>query len=75
MGTASTAECYLNSPELEAGLVSDDGLAAKQHLAAGRAIYYVDDRHREGLVKKYPDGRKQLVTIDDKRNVTVIRDL
>lgn len=66
---------YLDSPELEAGLVNDDGLAAKQHLAAGRPIYYTDDRYHEGLVKKYPDGRKQLVAIDAERRVTVIRDL
>lgn len=75
MGTATTAESYLDSPELEAGLANDDGLAAKQHLAAGRAIYYADDRYREGLVKKFPDGRKQLVAIDAERKVTVIRNL
>lgn len=66
---------YLDSPELEAGLINDDGSAAKQHLAAGRPIYYADDRYQEGVVKKYPDGRKQLVTIDAERRVTVIREL
>ena len=68
-------DAYLDSPELEAGLVNDDGLAAKQHLAAGRAIYYADDRYSEGVVKKYSDGRKQLVAIDAERRITVIRDL
>ncbi|MRR50426.1 MAG: hypothetical protein EG825_05855 [Rhodocyclaceae bacterium] len=65
----------MDSPEFDAALANDDGLAAKQHLAAGRAIYYGDERYPEGLVKEYPDGRKQLVTIDVQRKVTVLRDL
>lgn len=69
------AESYLDSPELEAALSNDDGLAAKQHLAAGRAIYYADDSYPEGLVKKYPDGRKQLVAVTADGKDVVIRDL
>jgi hypothetical protein len=72
---AIAAETYLDSPELEAALANDDGLAAKQHLANGRAIYYGDERYPEGLVKEYPDGRKQLVSVDAQRKVTVLRDL
>lgn len=34
---SNTLDFYLDSPELEAGLINDDGSAAKQHLAAGRA--------------------------------------
>ncbi len=71
----NTAEAYLDSPELEAALSNDDGLAAKQHLAAGRAIYYADDLYPEGLVKKYPDGRKQLVSAVGEGKVSIIRDL
>jgi len=71
----AAAESYLDSPELEAAIANDDGMAAKQHLAAGRAIYYADDRYPEGLVKKYPDGRKQLVAVSAEGKVSVIRNL
>lgn len=55
-------------------LASDAGEEAKRHLAAGRAIHYGDDRYPEGVVKEYPDGRRQLVTFRDDREV-LIRDL
>lgn len=45
-------------------LKTDTGEAAKSHLAAGRAIYYGDRRFPSGIVKEYPDGRRQLVTFD-----------
>lgn len=68
-------ESYLSSIEFEKSLSQDDGLAAKQHLAAGRAIYYGDERYPEGLIKKFPDGRRQLVDVSDAGEITVIRDL
>lgn len=55
-------------------LAADRGEAAKEHLAAGRAIYYGDDRYRDGVVKEYPDGRRQLVTFQDDVEV-LLRDL
>lgn len=45
-------------------LASDKGEEAKRHLAAGRPIYYNDDRHKDAVVKEYPDGRRELVTFD-----------
>ena len=56
-------------------MTSDDGQAAQQHLDAGRPIYYGDARFPEGLVKKYPDGRKQLVSVSADGKVSVIRDI
>lgn len=53
----------------------DDGLAAKTHLMAGRAIYYGDPQYPGQIVKQHPDGRLQLVNIDEKNVVTVIRDI
>jgi hypothetical protein len=73
--TATPAERFLDSPEFEAALANDDGLAAQEHLAAGRAIYYRDAQQPDGLIRKYPDGRKQLVSISADREVSVIRDL
>lgn len=43
---------------------SDAGEEAARHLAAGRAIYYCDDRYPDALVKEYPGGRRQLVTFE-----------
>ncbi|KAB2748877.1 MULTISPECIES: hypothetical protein [Brucella] len=40
----------------------DDGRAAREHLAAGFPIYYREADTPEGLeIKKYPDGRRELV--------------
>lgn len=48
--------------ELVAAVRNDDGAAAKEHLAAGRAIYYSEeDTPDELLIKEYPDGRRELV--------------
>jgi hypothetical protein len=71
----SQVEDYLSSIEFENALAHDDGRAAKQHLAAGRPIYYGDERFPEGLIKKYPDGHRQIVSVDPDGRITVIRDL
>lgn len=55
-------------------LEADRGEEAQRHLDAGRPIYYADDRHRDALVKEFPDGRRQLVTFEDDTE-TVLRDL
>ncbi|MBV8659153.1 MAG: hypothetical protein JO142_15135 [Burkholderiales bacterium] len=59
----------------EKALAHDDGKAAKSHLAAGRPIHYCDDRYPNGIVRKWPDGRLELVSIDSAGNVTLIRPL
>ena len=71
----TTNEIFLSSVDLEKAIVDDDGLAAQQHLAAGRPIYYGDSAFPDGLVKKYPDGRKQLVSVSEDGKITVIRDI
>jgi hypothetical protein len=73
--TQPQEESFLASSEFEVAIANDDGLAALQYLAAGRPIYYGDARYPEGLVKKYPDGRKQLVSVSADGKVSVIRDL
>jgi hypothetical protein len=73
---ASTqVESFFTSAEFENAIANDDGLAARQHLAAGRPIYYNDAQYPEGLVKKHPDGRKQLVMVNAIGEVSVIRDI
>lgn len=71
----TTNEIFLSSVDLEKAIVDDDRLAAQQHLAAGRPIYYGDSAFPDGLVKKYPDGRKQLVSVSEDGKITVIRDI
>lgn len=63
------------SREIERAVHSDDGLAAKTHLAAGRAIYYGDQRYPGQIIKEHPDGHRQLVHIDENSVVTVIKEL
>lgn len=55
-------------------LASDAGEEARRHLAAGRPIFYGDDRYPEAVVKEYPDGRRQLVRFDGDKEV-LVRDL
>lgn len=69
------AESFLDSPEFESALANDDGQAAKEHLAAGRPIYYGDDRYPEGVIKEYPDGRRQLVSVSADGEVTIVQQL
>ncbi|MDV3469851.1 hypothetical protein RZA67_14090 [Stenotrophomonas sp. C3(2023)] len=53
----------------------DPGEAARAHLQAGRPIYYSEDDTPEGLlIKKYPDGRKELVKLTSARE-EIIRTL
>ena len=59
---------------LTRALASDKGEDAQRHLAAGRPIYYGDDRFKDAVVKEYPDGRRQVVTFKGEAEV-VIRDL
>jgi hypothetical protein len=73
--TATASEAFLDSPEFEAALANDDGRAASEHLAAGYPIYYKDDRYPGGLIRKHPDGRKQLVSISAEGKVSVIQEL
>lgn len=69
------SEAFLSSLEFERSLTQDDGQAAQQHLDAGRPIYYGDARYPAGLIKKYPDGRKQLVSVNHRGDISVIQDV
>ena len=48
-----------------ARIARDNGAAAREHLAAGRPIYYCEDTTPEGIsIKEFPDGHRQLVRFD-----------
>lgn len=75
MRVCEESEAFLSSSAFERLLAQDDGAAAKRHLAAGRPIYYADERYPGELVKKFPDGRKQLVAVNDRGKFRIIRHL
>lgn len=55
-----------------AELARDDGEAARAHLAAGRAVPYVDENTPPGhVVRRYPDGRRELVRVDEEGSTVV----
>ena len=57
---------------VEAELVPDDGEAVRTHLAAGRAISYRDPDTPPGhVIRRYPDGRRELVRIDREGDTVV----
>lgn len=52
--------------ELTSAVRRDAGVAAKEHLAAGRAIYYSESDTPDGLlVKEHPDGRRELIRFNE----------
>jgi hypothetical protein len=57
------------------GIINDDGAAAKAHLAAGRAIYYGDEKYPGEIVREWPDGRRELVAVSAEVKVSVIREI
>lgn len=51
---------------------NDDGAAAQAHLDAGRPIYVYDDEV-QGMVRIWPDRRRELVEINDQGEIVVLR--
>lgn len=62
--------------EVIANLINDDGQAARSHLEAGRPIYYGDDpQYPEEIIREYPDGRRQIVGVNERHEIYAIRDI
>jgi hypothetical protein len=53
--------------------LEDTGEAAREHLAAGRAVYYGDEKYPHHAVKEYPDGHKELIDFDKNGREYVIK--
>ncbi len=57
---------------VEAELAEDDGEAVREHLAAGRPVPYLDPDTPPGhVMRRYPDGRRELVRVDEHASTVV----
>lgn len=62
--------------EIDAAFSYDEGTAVREHLAAGRSIYYREENTPIGLViRRNPDGSRQLVRFTAERTELVISEL
>lgn len=53
----------------------DDGAAVRAHLAEGRPITFTDDTFPDHMIRKWPDGRCELIDLDVRTGkVTVVCD-
>ena len=58
---------------IERNVRHDDGAVARDHLAAGRAIYITEaDTPTGQVIKLFPDGRRSFVRFDATGNEQVI---
>jgi hypothetical protein len=71
----SNDEAELVFDRLLSIVLEDTGETAREHLAAGHAVYYGDDAYPDFVIKKYPDGREELVDFDKDGNEFTIRSL
>ena len=49
--------------------------AARELLDAGIPIYYSEEEHPDDIIKEYPDGRREIVDLDENYRQYVVRKL
>ena len=54
------------------GLSNDDGRAALSHLKAGRPVYISDPEYPDQIIRLYPGGQREIVTIDEQSQFHVV---
>lgn len=71
--TATTAEenCFFEAFEREVDEGGDE--AARHHLDAGRPIYIGDDQFPDRVIRLYPDGRRELMRLNESLSLVVDR--
>ncbi len=68
-------ESFLASVEFAKALGKEEGMASRMHLDDGNPIYYGDERYPDNAIKKFPDGRKFLISMSENGQETLIREL
>ena len=58
---------------IERAMMRDDGQAAASHLLAGRPIYYCCDQYPLEIVREWPDGFRELVSVSSDGKVVKVR--
>lgn len=56
-------------------LSAEEGRAAYAHLREGRAVFLSDPQYPGQIIRLYPNGRREIVTIDDRNQIAVVADL
>lgn len=75
-GTATLEDLHNHAIAYALEHGEDDGAAAKKHLAAGRPIYYQDDKIApDQLIREWPGGAMEVVDMDERGDLQVIRTL
>lgn len=75
-GTATLEDLHNHAIAYALEHAGDDGAAAKKHLAAGRPIYYQDDKIApDQLIREWPGGALEVVDMDTNGDLQVIRTL
>jgi len=69
--TASPLEEQKFFEEFEKELTEGSDEVAKRHLAAGRAIYIGDDEYPGKTIRLYPDGRREIIGLDETYSLVV----
>lgn len=59
--------------KFERELSEMDDSAARETLAMGIPICYSDDRYPGETIREYPDGRRELIDMDEEYNIIVKR--
>lgn len=62
--------------ELEAAFEQDDDSAVRENLAAGHPVVYREaDTPAGHIIKRYPDGKRELWSYDEAHNPFLVSDL
>ena len=75
LGQGSRGEDERILAAFEVAISDDDGHEAKKHLAAGRPIYIGDEAYAAQIIRAWPSGQRELIAIDAKHRIAVIRKL
>lgn len=68
---AARQNAFWNAVEYQ--LSQDDGRAAREHLEAGKPIFYCEDQYPSEVIRHWPDGKRDLGIVTDTGDFKVVR--